>query len=166
MPSKDILFFSNYCEYSNEVLNLIIRKNIANEFMMVCVDTNKYNLPSFVDRVPVVFTKSEQVLSDDIIVKYINELYPCVTEDILPFSLGSQALTNQFAFLEDHTETTLAPQAYTMIGDEHKIMMRPEATTSDESKKSKFDSSMLDKFVQDRDHDLQNFKQSMGGYMR
>lgn len=165
--AKDILFYSNFCEYSNEVLNLLIRKNITNEFMMVCVDTNKYNLPSFVDRVPIIFTKTQSLLIDDNITRYINELYPSVSEDILPFALGGQSLTNQFSFLEDGALPTESGASYTLIGEDNNLMLRPESNTDDSSnKKGKFDSSQLDKFVQDRDSDLQTFKQSMGGYAR
>lgn len=157
---KDILFYSNFCEYSNDVLNTIIRKNVTPEFMLVCIDSNKYSLPSFVDRVPLIFTKEGRVLMDDDIIRYLDELYPSVTEEIMPFSLSAHDYTNPFSFL-DGEDVSLA-KGYTMLDQENKIMMRPEMTSGkgqdEESKKSKFDSAVLDKFVAARDSDLQNFK--------
>lgn len=169
MAPKDILFYSNYCEYSNEMLNIIIRKNITADFMLVCVDNNKYALPSFVDRVPIVYTKLQQVLIDNDIITYINDQYPSVNEDIMPFSLGSQTYTNGYAFIEEPPATEQDNRKYSVLGQENNISVRPEMmstqTNDDGSKKSKFDSSMLDKFMQSRDSDLQTFKQHMNGGM-
>ena len=170
MAPKDILFYSNFCEYSNEVLNVIIRKNITSDFMLVCVDSNKYSLPAFVDRVPIVYTQNQRVLFDSDIMTYINEQYPSVNEDIMPFSLGSQTYTNGYAFIED---ASVGPdqenRKYSMLGQDNNIPVRPEMasnSSNDEGgKKSKFDSSMLDRFMQSRDNDLQNFKQNMNGGM-
>lgn len=167
MASKDILFYSNYCEFSNEILNIIIRKNVTTDFMLVCVDNNKYSLPAFVDRVPIVYAKSEQVLTDSDIVSYINERYPSVNEDIMPFSLGAQAYTNGYAFIEDAPVVDQENMKYSVIGQDNTISIRPEMmssqSTDETSKKSKFDSSMLDKFMQSRDSDLKNFKNNMNG---
>jgi hypothetical protein len=160
---KDILFYSNFCEYSNEVLNTIIRKNASDEFMLVCIDTNKFKLPSFVDRVPLVFTKQGAVISDESILSYINELYPSITHEIMPFSLqGGQDYTNPFSFIDDNDGSALGgAKGYTLLDQDSSIMMRPEAapaSNSEEAKKSKFDSSVFDKLVASRDNDLATFK--------
>lgn len=154
---KDILFFSSFCEYCNDIINLMIKKNIKQNFMMVCVDNKKYSIPSFVDRVPILFTKNDEVISDDTIINYIESLYPTETIDILPYSLQQTNYSNQFSFLEETHD--LQNKGYTMLGYDQKITAPVE--TDDSSNKSKFDSSMLDKYLQSRDMDEQNFKKIM-----
>ena len=155
---KDILFFSNFCEYCNDILNLLIKKNIKQDFMMVCVDNNKYNIPSFVDRVPILYTKNDEIISDETIINYIESLYPTDNTDILPYSLQQSNYSNQFSFLEDTHD--LQNKGYTMLGYEQKITAPIESEDSS-SKTGKFDSSLLDKYRQSRDIDENNFKKIM-----
>lgn len=157
--SKDILFFSNFCDYSKEILNLLIRKNMKQAFMTVCVDTNKYKLPDFIDRVPLIYTRNGEVLYDETIVQYIEAVAP-KEDDILPFSLQEpNGYSDQFSFLENTMDT--GNKGYTMLGYEQRIM----APADDENKdngKSRFDASLLDQYMQERDNDIKQLKKNMG----
>ena len=158
---KDILFYSNYCEYCNEILSQIVKKNAKQEFVLVCVDSNKYQLPNFVDRVPLIYTKNDEMVYDDSIIKYLEMLFPNETEEILPWSLQQSAnYSNQFSFLlEDSAD--MQNKGYTMLGYDQKITTTVD--DSDSSKKGKFDSSQMDKYMQAREADEQVFKKNMNG---
>lgn len=158
---KDVLFFSNFCEYSTEILNLIVKKNAKPDFVMVCVDSNKYQLPNFVDRVPLIYTKNDELVYDDSIIKYLEMLYPNEVVEIMPWSLQQPTnYSNQFSFLLDDT-IDMQNKGYTMLGYDQKIATT--ADDSDTSKKGKFDSSQMDKYMQEREADEQNFKKHMNG---
>jgi hypothetical protein len=156
--SKDVLFFSNFCDYSKEIVNLLIKKNIKQNFVLICVDSSKYKLPDFVDRVPIIYTHNGEVLYDETIVKYIEAISP-KNESILPFSLHQSAnYSDNFSFLDDSDE--LSNKGYTMVGFDQRIMAAPDDDASDNSK-NKFDTAVLDQYMQARDSDTQAFKKTM-----
>ena len=161
---KDILFFSSYCDYSNDILNMMVKKNVKNDFMLVCVDNSKFQLPQFVDRVPIIFTKRDELIYDDSIIKYIEETSQSgieVVEDIQPWSIQQPSnYTNQFSFLMDESCDN-QNKGYTMLGYDQKITIPQEDT--DVSKKDRFDSSQMDKYMQERKADEESFKKSING---
>ena len=71
---KHALFFSNYCEFSKEVIRDLTKKNIRSLFVLICIDENRKNIPSCVDRVPLVITSSQAVFIEDDIPKFITML--------------------------------------------------------------------------------------------
>ena len=68
---KSVLFYSQYCEFCNEVLRLITKKNLRAMFAMVCVDQNRYQIPRFIDRVPMILTPDKRLLSDGDVFAYL-----------------------------------------------------------------------------------------------
>lgn len=157
-PKKDILFFSNLCDYSKEVISVITKKNIRNEYMFVCVDTNKYPLPRFVDRVPLIFTKNSDILYDESILRYIEMTSSSHMEniDVIPFCMGGG---ETFSFLDDNDGNTTF-KSFTPLGLDQRIMAIPEAEDSG-SRKSKIDPSVLDRYMQERDADISSIKSKM-----
>lgn len=158
--NKDILFFSNYCEYSKEVLNALHKKAIKQDFTVVCVDNAKFRLPEFVTCVPLIFTTRREILVDDRITEYLDELVP-PTRDIEPFSLqqGAGNYSDVFSFLDSAEEGL--NKAYTYLGnDTSRISMVPEDSNGGGggSGKSKLDSSLLEKYMAERDSDLKTIK--------
>ena len=72
---KFLLFYSNYCHYSKTLLEEIKKKDIQEMFLLICVDTNMYTIPTFVDRVPMVYQKnSKQIFIEDNIIDLINHI--------------------------------------------------------------------------------------------
>ena len=62
---KHVLFYSQFCQFSNEALRVITRNNLRPAFVMVCVDHGRAQLPDFVDRVPMVLTADRRLLADE-----------------------------------------------------------------------------------------------------
>jgi hypothetical protein len=160
---KDILFYSNFCEYSKEVLGIIAKKNIRNDFVLVCVDNRTSNLPSFVDRVPLIFSITTEVIVDEGIQKYIDTKYSSNNGDLEPFSLfsasGKSNYSDAFSFIEEGgQEDFVKGYTYLNMNDGAISTVQEE---SDSTKKSKIDSSILEKFMAERDNDLKNIKNSL-----
>ncbi len=68
---KPVLFFSQYCRFSTEILQALTKKGLRNRFVLVCVDTHRMQVPAFVDRVPVILTPTRDLLSDDAVSDFI-----------------------------------------------------------------------------------------------
>lgn len=160
---KDILFYSNFCEYSKEILGIIAKKTIRNDFVLVCVDNRASNLPSFVDRVPLIFTVNTEVIIDEGIKKYFDTKYPSGNAELEPFSImsasGKSNYSDAFSYIEDGSETDFV-KGYTYLnGNPSGITTISEDTEG--SKKSKIDSSVLEKYMAERDMDLKQIKTSL-----
>ena len=71
---KNILFYSNYCKYSKQVIQQISSSNIKDNLIYVCVDDDNIKLPEFITAVPTVYLVNEKkILIDDEIQNYIGE---------------------------------------------------------------------------------------------
>jgi hypothetical protein len=68
----DVLFYSNYCVYSKQLLTDMSKMNIKSNFVMVCVENYKNSIPRAIDRVPTILTRSGDILVDEDIARYLN----------------------------------------------------------------------------------------------
>ena len=64
---KHILFYSNLCQFSQDAIQLIYKKNVRDQFLNICIENPKYqqSLPPFVDRVPLILTADKQIVVDE-----------------------------------------------------------------------------------------------------
>jgi hypothetical protein len=63
---KDLLFYSNYCLHSSNLLNSISKTSLNNKILYICIDDKKIKIPSFITRVPSIFLVNEKnVLVED-----------------------------------------------------------------------------------------------------
>lgn len=161
---KNILFYSNECDFCKDVLTILMKKNLRDMFMVVNVSNTKFQLPAFVDRVPMVYTRNDQVLFGDALDEYINS-FSSQSEEILPFSLNTGTpggeYSDAFSYLEDMNDPR--HKSYTMVGMEQKIMSfdMSDETKSSEANRIKFDSSSYDKYIQERDNDIASIKKQI-----
>ena len=65
MTQKDIVFYSNMCSYSNEVINLIKETNLEKTLMLINIDDDDIKLPDFIKVVPTVYLINEKSLIID-----------------------------------------------------------------------------------------------------
>lgn len=151
--NKDIFFYSNHCEYCKEILNYMTQHNLKPLFLHVCVDNPRYRLPDFVDRVPLIYTKTQHVLTDQSITDYLDDHRP-KAKDIEPFSLmqGTANYSDMFSFLDSSEEGVV--KGYTYLGSDQPIPMVAEEVERGNSSKAKFDSAVLEKYMAERDNDI------------
>jgi hypothetical protein len=71
---QHILFYSNYCLYSKELLVTVTKLNLKSRFLMVCVDRHRSSIPPSVDRVPAIMTPDRKLVFDEEITTYIHTL--------------------------------------------------------------------------------------------
>jgi hypothetical protein len=99
--TKNVLFYSRFCQYSNEVVRTLTKKDLRSRFVMVCVDNNRQQLPGFVDRVPLILTSDRIVLADDDVFRYLDAAEGPSDEPLAAESVGG--ISGDFAFLDGST---------------------------------------------------------------
>lgn len=144
MSTKHILFYSNFCPYSKEVLQAVTKSNIQAMFMLICVDDRKYQLPNFVDRVPLVVASIDgrnQILKDEHITNFLNVLaHKNKPQDLdtLDWFSHKVSYSDGFSFLGGDTATlqqggggadTGAGLMYAYIGSENQHIETPPETS-------------------------------------
>ena len=148
---KDILFYSNACGFSKEILQIIINNHMKDRFMLVCVDNRNLTLPPFVDRVPLLYTSSKKLIADENLLNYIKSFV--TSSSLQPYALigaNTNSYTDNFSFLtETETEIGDSSRNFNILGIEQQIYVPNE----DENSKN-FNTS-LEKYMADRDADLQ-----------
>ena len=159
---KDILFFSNLCEFCREVLSLLAKHGLKDHFMMVCVDNRNLKLPPFVDRVPLLYTTQKNLYADENLVEYIKSKF--VENSLQPYTLvggNTGSYSDNFSFIEESQYDGLEDSArnYNTLGMDQAIYT-PD--TNDDGKGQhggnggrRGDNKVLDKYMADRDADLQ-----------
>lgn len=155
MQQEFLLFFSNFCNYSKDVLGIITRKNIRNAFILICVDTLQ-SIPPFVDRVPLIVRKqSKEVYADDDISKIIdditNMMYPPTKIEALPSTFGG-GLQDTFQDSEFEPLGGGPGDSFTLLDmSNYRINCMAE---DDTIKNKKADSSQLEQYISQRDTDI------------
>lgn len=157
---KHLLFYSNLCQYSQDTLRTISKKNIRNLFMTICIDNPKFqsSIPAFVDRVPFILTNNQEIVIDDNIQLFLEIISKQTTKDELtPYStleMGSK-LSDGFSYITDGEN---APDTF---GWSHNFvrldaeipMINPPIDTSQE-KGNKRSNVHFESLLQERDRDL------------
>ena len=71
---KDIIFYSNFCTYSKEIINQISKTPINDNILYVCVDDENIQLPNFIKAVPTIYLANQKrIVVDESIPKWIEE---------------------------------------------------------------------------------------------
>ena len=70
---KDLLFYSNYCMHSNNLINDLAKTPLHNKMLYICIDDKKIKIPNFITRVPTIYlVKQRKVLIENEIDEWIN----------------------------------------------------------------------------------------------
>ena len=50
--SRSIIFYSNKCNYCNQIMNLMNKFNILGNFVQICIDDRRIKIPKQITKVP------------------------------------------------------------------------------------------------------------------
>ena len=118
---KNILFYSNFCNHSKELLRTINQNPIKNSLIFVCVDDRNIQIPPFIKVVPTIYlTNNKSILTNNEITNWINQHGKQENEDILAYNGSNMAsMSTNFSFLEEGND--LISSQYTLINDSETI---------------------------------------------
>lgn len=163
--SKPYVFFhSPRSKYSQEVLSIVHNKNLMDKFTIVNIDNQNYTIPSFVDRVPLLFIQaSKEIVVDDNITNYL--LYICQNQPGQPKANNSsqqmeylsdvnKSISNSFSFISENDDT-ITPLGYGIIGDSPSKV--PTDFVDSSNKSNKLDSQVFENYKSQRDNDIAQF---------
>lgn len=161
-----VMFFSNYCNFSKDVISDITKKSLRDAFVFVCVDQAQHQLPAFVDRVPFVCNLATK------------QCYVDADIDVLLQSLRASANTGTFGQPFSYNECDVSDFECISGGGDSDVnpvtqsdtnmldmnMYRISCQSEDDSGKSKnkaSSSEMLDKYTAERERDQQRILATM-----
>ena len=122
---KHILFFSNFCQFSNEVCKKIEKLNIKNSFIMINISQKKYKIPSMITTVPTILLNDKRtILQEDKIDKFLDEVYSKLNKNIDPFT-NTSGISNNFSFLDDDSNKSMSSM-FGSTKEEFRIVTPPE----------------------------------------
>jgi hypothetical protein len=178
---KFLLFYSNYCHYSKTLLEEIKKKEMGEIFLFICIDTNMYTIPSFVDRVPMVYQKnSKQIFIEDNIINLINHISEINKNAAKNLKLSDESsktkntkeeiesysqvemnnnFSDNFSFLDNNSQKRSFVFIENDEYNENAISVNQPQSTNDGQ--SKIDSSEVEKYMMQRDADFNKVMQNM-----
>lgn len=150
---KDILFYSNLCDFSKEVLNNLVKHQLKEKFLLVSVDNRNLKLPPFVDRVPLIYTADKKLFADEQLMAYIQS--KVAASSLQPYSLigtSTNSYSEGFSFLEEAGEDfgTDSARNYNFVGMDQRIYAPEEG-----DEQGSIQNNKLESFMANRDNDLQ-----------
>jgi hypothetical protein len=106
--NKDIIFYSNYCNYSKEVLTEISKSPLNDKMTYICVDDRNINLPSFVQAVPTIYLiKEQKVIVDEGITTWIkSKTQPQQSQELGSYFGSGDSFSSSFSNLDDTPDTS------------------------------------------------------------
>ena len=105
---KDIVFYSNYDNYSKTVLSELSKLKIDDKLIYICVDDENIQLPKFLSVVPTLYlVKEQKILVDDDIEKWIENVNKKPEEssgELDAYFNSNSSFSSQFSNLDDTTD--------------------------------------------------------------
>lgn len=119
---KNILFYSNYCNHSKELLRNLNQNPIKSNLLFVCVDDRSLQVPDFIKVVPTIYlVNNKSILTDNEIINWINQSSKPVSEEINAYNGDNiSSMSTSFSFLDDGDSSVFSNQ-YTFLNQNESI---------------------------------------------
>lgn len=155
---KDIIFYSNFCTYSKEIINQISKTPINDNIIYISVDDENIELPPFIKAVPTIYlVNDKKIVVDEGITQWIKEkTSKPVDESIQPyFGSTDNSYSSSFSTLNSDESNKPFISSYTFLGEEQKI-----ETPKSDSNTNNTKASNLDKLQQERQAEFQSIQRN------
>ena len=166
--SKILLFYSEYCQYSKNLLEQIAKNGLRGEFLNVCIDSASYNIPKFVTKVPMLYSKeNNRVLVEDEIMDYVDilikKLASSKQEDVQYYSQVEMdnKFSDNFSFLNDENQK----RSFVFLNEDNtfndNIIKQSNKPVKEDEPSNRIDSATIEKYMMKRDADFNSAMQTM-----
>lgn len=148
--TKHLLFFSNFCQYSNDIYKRIDKYNLKDKFLMINISENKYKIPNIIKSVPTILLNDKRtVIKDGELDRFIENLNKNSNKDIAPFMNTSMS---EFSFLDEKKNDAIGG-LFGSTKENFRINTPPE----DSSGNSQSITDRMNSMQENRNLEIQNF---------
>ena len=154
---KHLLFYSNYCNFSNEIYQTIIKYNLKDEFHLLNISKVRYNIPNIITSVPTLLLNDKKTIyMNDELEQFIQELYKKKSEnDVLPSSDYTQHFSSAYSSWDETNNINDNYNQFGLINDNNNIITPEEDTSSNNLNDSSL-SEKMNTYQENRNLDIQN----------
>ncbi len=154
---KHLLFYSNYCNFSNEIYQTIIKYNLKEEFHLLNISKTKYNIPKIITSVPTLLLNDKKTIyMNDDLEQFIQELYKKKSKnDILPSSDYTQHFSSAYSSWDETNNINDEYNQFGFINDNNSIIT-PEEEQSNNNLNNSSLSEKMNTYQENRNLDIQN----------
>ena len=151
--TKHILFYSNFCQFSNDVYKKIEKMNIKEKFILINISQRKYKIPSIITTVPTILLNDKKtIIIEDNLDKFLEKLYNTLNKDIDPFT-NMKSISNDYSFLDDDSNSQIGGN-FGSINDDFRIETPPEDSSGGNSGSI---TDRMNNMQQNRNNDIQKY---------
>ena len=150
MGKEAIVFVSHKCPFSADIVKLIKETELKVKINIVDIQSLD-KIPSFVDRVPLLFTQDEKVYHDEALFDYIQSQEVVVE----PFMLNEmQGLSDYYSFMGEDEDKKL-DHVYSYLDKEEELITSTTVNEGDSDRIVNYD-----QYIESRADDIKDiFKQ-------
>ena len=139
MEAKDIIFYSNFCTFSKDVINRISKTPLNDNMVYICVDDRNIKLPPFVQAVPTIYlTREKKIIVDDNINTWIQSKTQTATisnEEIGAYQSGLGGFSSCFSNLDNEEDKSFSSN-FTYLDQNYSIETPTESSNTRDIGKS------------------------------
>jgi len=158
---KDILFYSNYCAFSKEVINKVSKTSISDNLIYICVDDKNIQLPPFLKAVPTIYSiKDKQAYTDNELESYIESLLnptKGVPTELDAYFNSNSNFSSNYSLL-DNSEERASVSSYSYIDQIGLPISTANGDSSGSGGKASGMDSAYERLQQERQNDFQGIK--------
>lgn len=156
--SKHLLFYSNYCSFSNEIVDKITKYNLKDKFLLINISKYRLKIPkNIVNVVPTILLNDKKTIYIDKELEDFLDKLSQNNKDVDPF-IPFSSISSNYSFVESfEKQNDSLTKNFGLINDEQNISTPNENT---ERIKEKIVDKMSS-IEQNRNMDIQNIYKDM-----
>jgi len=156
--SKHLLFYSNFCSFSNEIVDKITKHSLSEKFLLINISKIRFKIPTNITTVPTVLLNDKRTIyTDNELEDFLDKLAEKNNKDIDAFT-PFNSISSNYSFVDSFEEQNDSlTKNFGLIHGEQNI-----STPTENAERSK--EKLVDKMSsieQNRNMDIQNIYKDM-----
>ena len=158
MSTKDLVFLNTTSALCKEIVAMLLSKGLRDKFLLVYVDTGRYNIPACIKQIPTLLTTDKKLVVQDAILAYINAMAP-PQQTLSTFNWEGGGFSANYSIINDEdAQGNMTPQQFTMLNESDLSAAGPPNFKEDCTKQNKFDATIYESYIASRNKDEEEIK--------
>jgi hypothetical protein len=160
MSTKDLMFLNTASALCKEIVATLLSKGLRDKFLLVYVDTGRYNIPACIKQIPSLLTTDKKIIVQDAILAYINAMTPPQQQMLSTFNWEGGGFSANYSIINDEdAQGNMTPQQFTMLNESDMSgAAGPPNFKEDCTKQNKFDATIYETYIASRNKDEEEIK--------